>query len=80
MYWQATFPKFTSTIYLCLMQGCSQDFSLEGGGGRQSDCFSEKCSLLVDSLRRTSECYIEVEQKGGGGAFSLGATLATPLI
>ena len=42
---------------------------------------TEKCSLLVDSLRRTSECYIEVEQKGGGGgAFSLGATLATPLI
>ena len=28
---------------------------------------TEKCSLLVDSLRRTSECYIEVEQKGGGG-------------
>ena len=29
--------------------------------------FIEKCSFLVDRLGRTSECYIEVEQKGGGG-------------
>ena len=29
--------------------------------------FLEKCSLLVDRLGRTSECYIEVERKGGGG-------------
>ena len=28
--------------------------------------FMEKCSL-VDRLERTSESYIEVEQKGGGG-------------
>ena len=27
----------------------------------------EKCSLLVDRPGRTSECYIDVEQKGGGG-------------
>ena len=29
--------------------------------------FIEKCSFLVDRLGRTSEFYIEVEQKGGGG-------------
>ena len=28
--------------------------------------FIEKCSLLVDRLGRTSECYIGVEQKGDG--------------
>ena len=27
--------------------------------------FLEKCSLLVDRLGHTSECYIEVQQKGG---------------
>ena len=27
----------------------------------------EKCSLLGERLGRTSECYIEVEQKRGGG-------------
>ena len=27
----------------------------------------EKCSLLVDKLGHTSECYIEVQQKWGGG-------------
>ena len=27
--------------------------------------FIEKCSFLVDRLRRTSECYIEVEQMAG---------------
>ena len=47
-----------------------------GGGGRAKRIFLEKCSLPVDRLGRTSECYIEVEQKGGGG---LGAPLATPL-
>ena len=30
--------------------------------------FLEKCSLLVDRLGRTSECYIEVQQKRGRGA------------
>ena len=35
-----------------------------GGGGERSDFF-EKCSLLVDRLGRTGECYIEIEQKGG---------------
>ena len=30
--------------------------------------FIEKCSFLVDRLGCTSEFYIEVEQKGGGGA------------
>ena len=29
--------------------------------------FIEKCSFLVDRLGCTSEFYIEVEQKGGGG-------------
>ena len=38
-----------------------------GGGGGAKRIFLEKCSLLVDRLGRTSECYIEVEQKGGGG-------------
>ena len=42
--------------------------------------FLEKCSLLVDRLGRTSECYIEVERKGGGGgAGPLGHPSATPL-
>ena len=40
--------------------------------------FLEKCSLLVDRLGRTSECYIEVEEKGGGGG-ALGHPSATPL-
>ena len=29
--------------------------------------FLEKCLLLVDRLGHTSECYIEVQQKKGGG-------------
>ena len=41
--------------------------------------FIEKYSLLVDRLGRTSECYIEVEQKVGGGGV-LGFPQATPLI
>ena len=43
--------------------------------------FLEKCSLPVDRLGRTSECYIEVEQKGGGGGGGggLGRPSATPL-
>ena len=36
--------------------------------------FIEKCSLLVDRLGHTSECYIEVQQKRGGG----GGPLVTP--
>ena len=32
--------------------------------------FIEKYSLLVDRLGRTSQCYIEVEQKGGGGSLA----------
>ena len=36
-----------------------------GGGGGGKVIFLEKCSLLVDRLGCTSECYIEVEQKGG---------------
>ena len=55
-------------------RGQSQDFPL--GEGVQVIVFIGKCSLLVDRLGRTSECYIEVEQKGGGG---LDAPLATPL-
>ena len=34
--------------------------------------FIEKCSLHEDRLGRTSECFIEVEQKGGKGADPLG--------
>ena len=30
--------------------------------------FIEKRSLLVDRLGGTSDCYIEVEQKGGPGS------------
>ena len=45
-------------------QGRSQDFPLGGGGNEV--IFLEKCSLLVDWLGRTSECYIEVKQKEGG--------------
>ena len=37
-----------------------------GGGATVSD-FLKKCSLPVDRLRCKSECYIEVEQKGGPG-------------
>ena len=36
-----------------------------GGGGRSDFFFLEKCSLLVNRLGRTSECYIEVQQKRG---------------
>ena len=46
-------------------QGRSEDFLLGGGGGRSD--FLVKCSLLVDRLGHTSECYIEVQQKRGGG-------------
>ena len=28
--------------------------------------FLEKCSFLVDRLGHTSECYVEVQQRGGG--------------
>ena len=44
--------------------------------------FIENCSLLVDRLGRTSECYIEVEQKrrrGWGGGGRGPPPLATPL-
>ena len=34
--------------------------------------FIEKCSFLVDRLGRTSEFYIEVEQKVGGGGGASG--------
>ena len=35
-----------------------------GGGGGGARClFFEKCSLLVDRMGHTIECYIEVEQK-----------------
>ena len=50
---------------------------MEGGGrgGRAKRIFLEKCSLPVDRLGRTSECYIEVEQKGGGAGGSSGNAL-----
>ena len=40
-----------------------QDFHLGRGGAKV--IFLEKCSLLVDRLGHTSECYTEVQQKGG---------------
>ena len=40
--------------------------------------FLEKCSFLVDRLGHTSECYVEVQQRrGGGGVGPLGPPLAT---
>ena len=48
-----------------MYSGYSQDFLIWGGGGGLSDFFLEKCSLLVDRLGCTSECYIEIEQKKG---------------
>ena len=43
--------------------------------------FLEKCSLLVDRLGHTSECYIEVQQKRGRGIPDpLGSPLAMLLL
>ena len=53
-------PPSTLDVY----QGRSQDFPVGGGGG-EVIFFTEKCSLLVDRLGHTSECCIEVQQKGG---------------
>ena len=39
--------------------------------------FLEKCSLLVDRLGHTSECYVEVQRKGGTAP---PPPLATPLV
>ena len=42
------------------IQGRSQDFPLEEGGGGGVIVFIEKCSLLAERLKRISECYIEL--------------------
>ena len=46
-------------VFSNAIQGRSQDFRLERGRGGVI-VFIEKCSLLVDRLRRTSKCYIEL--------------------
>ena len=47
------------------LQGVARIFPWEGGEGAQVIVFIEKCLVLVDRPGRTSECYIEVEQKRG---------------
>ena len=57
---------YSTMLYVSVARGGE-----EGGG----DVFIEKCSILVDRHRRTSECYIEVERKEGVG--EVGPPLAT---
>ena len=54
-----------SKKFLALYSSSTQERSQDFPWGGPEVILLEKCSLLVDQLGRTSECYIEVKQKGG---------------